>query len=106
MPLCECYLFKTSHWPGYKFLIRAYSNLQEPVENPSLEVEGDGGVLHFKEQAQVRLEAQIDMRQVQLGDLHAGEKVQGQRFKTEWLSGTIIPITCKSALPETTSYKI
>lgn len=48
------------------------SDSQEPVKDASLEVQGDGGVLHLEQQPHIRLEAQV-RRQVQLRDLHTKE---------------------------------
>ncbi len=45
------------------------SDSQKPVQDASLEVEGDGGVLHLEQQPHIRLEAQV-RGQVQLRDLH------------------------------------
>ena len=46
---------------------------QEPVEDVTQKAEGDGGVVHLKEEAKVRMEAEVRPCQVQLRYLHPGE---------------------------------
>ena len=47
---------------------------QEPVEDPAVEAQGDGGVLDAKQRTKIRLEAQVCMWHVELCDLHTEEE--------------------------------
>ena len=49
---------------------------QEPVEDLSLEAQGDGGVLHLEQETQLWLEEELSLRHVELHDLDAARRSQ------------------------------